>query len=42
MLIIWRHITPINDGGLENYVDNNLTLIEDEDLIDITEDFCQF
>jgi len=28
--------SQINDGGLENYVDNNLTLKEDEDLIEIT------
>jgi hypothetical protein len=31
-----QHITPINDGGLEDYVDNNLRLREDEDLIEIT------
>jgi hypothetical protein len=31
-----QYISPINDGGLEDYVDNNLTLREDEDLIEIT------
>jgi len=31
-----QHITQINDGGLKDYVDNNLTLTEDEDLIEIT------
>jgi hypothetical protein len=37
-----QHITPINDGGLEDYVDNNLTLTVDEYLIEITKDFSQF
>jgi len=37
-----QHITPIIDGGLEDCVDNNLTLTDDEDLIEITEDFSQF
>ena len=37
-----QHITPIIDGGLEDYADNNLTLTDDEDLIEITEDFSQF
>jgi len=35
-----QHFTPINDQGLEDYVDNNL--IGDDDLLEITEDFSQF
>ena len=37
-----QHITPIIEWGLEDYVDNNLTLTDDEDQIEITEDFSQF
>jgi len=35
-----QHSTPINDEGLEDYVDNYL--IGDDDLTEITEDFSQF
>jgi len=36
------HIASINDGGLEDYFDNNFTLTKDENRIEFTAYFSQF